>query len=45
VLLTALVIPPLLARIHAEEALLREHFGEEYDAYCQRTARLIPGFY
>ena len=45
VLLTALVIPPLLARIHAEETLLRAHIGREYDAYCRRTARLIPGFY
>jgi hypothetical protein len=27
VLLIALVIPPLLARIHAEEALLRAHFA------------------
>jgi protein-S-isoprenylcysteine O-methyltransferase Ste14 len=45
VLLTALVIPPLLARIRAEETLLRAHFGEGYDAYCRRTARLIPGLY
>src|SRR6516164_7505054 len=30
VLLTALIIPPLIARIHAEEKLLREQFGEEY---------------
>jgi protein-S-isoprenylcysteine O-methyltransferase Ste14 len=45
VLLTALIIPPLLARIHAEEKLLRAHFGAEYDAYCARTSRLIPGLY
>ena len=45
VLLTALTIPPLLARIAAEEALLRSHFGGEYDAYCSRTWRLIPGLY
>jgi protein-S-isoprenylcysteine O-methyltransferase Ste14 len=45
VLLTALLIPPLLARIRAEEALLRSHFGGEYEAYCRRTARLIPGLY
>jgi len=42
VLLTALLIPPLLARISAEERLLRTHFGGEYDAYCSRTSRLIP---
>jgi protein-S-isoprenylcysteine O-methyltransferase Ste14 len=45
VLLTALMIPPLLARIRAEERLLRTQFGAEYDAYCLRTSRLIPGLY
>ena len=45
VLLTALLIPPLLARINAEERLLRSHFGDEYDAYCRRTSRLLPGIY
>ena len=45
VLLTALLIPPLLARIHAEERLLRAQFGEAYDAYRARTARMIPGLY
>jgi len=45
VLLTALMIPPLLARIRAEERLLRTQFGAEYDAYCARTSRLIPGLY
>jgi protein-S-isoprenylcysteine O-methyltransferase Ste14 len=44
VLLTALLIPTLLARIHAEERLLRAHFGDEYKAYCARTSRLIPRF-
>ena len=43
--LTALLIPPLLARIRAEEALLRTQFGEEYDAYRARTSRMIPGLY
>jgi protein-S-isoprenylcysteine O-methyltransferase Ste14 len=45
VLLTALMVPPLLARIHAEERLLRTQFGAEYEAYCARTSRLIPGLY
>jgi protein-S-isoprenylcysteine O-methyltransferase Ste14 len=45
VLLTALMLPPLLARIRAEERLLRTQFGDEYGAYCARTARLIPGLY
>jgi protein-S-isoprenylcysteine O-methyltransferase Ste14 len=45
VLLTALTIPPLFARIRAEETLLRSQFGAEYDAYCRRTWRLIPGIY
>ena len=45
VLLTGLMIPPLLARIGAEERLLRAEFGAEYDAYRARTFRLIPGLY
>jgi protein-S-isoprenylcysteine O-methyltransferase Ste14 len=45
VLLTALLTPPLLARIHAEERLLSTQFGGEYDTYCRRTSRLIPGVY
>ena len=45
VLLTALMVPPLLARMRAEETLLTAHFGAEYDAYRRRTWRLIPGLY
>jgi protein-S-isoprenylcysteine O-methyltransferase Ste14 len=45
VLLTALMIPPLVARMRAEETLLRTQFGGEYDAYSRRTSRLIPGIY
>jgi protein-S-isoprenylcysteine O-methyltransferase Ste14 len=45
VLLTALLVPPLVLRIRAEEALLRTQFGGEYAAYCARTSRLIPGLY
>jgi protein-S-isoprenylcysteine O-methyltransferase Ste14 len=28
--------------IQREEAFLRQTFGEEYEAYCRRTPRLIP---
>jgi protein-S-isoprenylcysteine O-methyltransferase Ste14 len=45
VLIAALMIPPIVARIHSEEALLRAQFGKDYDAYCIRTSRLIPGLY
>jgi protein-S-isoprenylcysteine O-methyltransferase Ste14 len=45
VLLTMLLISPLLARIRAEEQLLRTQFGGEYNVYCTRTSRLIPGLY
>src|SRR4029453_15095262 len=44
-LLTLLLIPSLLARINAEENLLRSEFGDEYDAYRSQTWRLIPGIY
>ena len=44
-LLVALTMVPLVARIRSEEALLRAQFGAEYDAYCARTWRLLPGVY
>jgi protein-S-isoprenylcysteine O-methyltransferase Ste14 len=44
-LLVAALIPPLLARIQAEEALFADHFGAEYQAYCASTARMIPGLW
>src|SRR5271165_4604409 len=37
VLLAALLIQPLLARIRAEETLLHSQFGAEYDSYRART--------
>ncbi|SPA47563.1 methyltransferase family protein [Cupriavidus taiwanensis] len=45
VLLTLLMVPPLLARIRAEEALLRDQFGDAYASYCARTWRMLPGIY
>ena len=45
VALAALNIPPLVARIRAEEALLRAHFGGAYEDYRARTWRLVPGLY
>ena len=45
VLLTALLIPPVVARARAEERLLRSQFGREYEVYRSRTSRLIPGVY
>ncbi len=45
VLLAALNVPPLVARIRAEEALLLAQFGSEYNDYRARTWRLIPGLY
>ncbi|MFJ2363601.1 methyltransferase family protein [Pseudomonas sp. NPDC087697] len=45
VVLTALLLPALIARINAEEALLRSQFGAEYEAYCAKTWRLIPRVY
>ncbi|WP_374309322.1 isoprenylcysteine carboxylmethyltransferase family protein [Methylocella sp.] len=44
-LLVAALVPPLIARMNAEERLLRSHFGDEYDAYRARTSRLVPGVY
>lgn len=32
-------------RVGEEEAMMREAFGAEYDAYCARTKRVIPFLY
>jgi protein-S-isoprenylcysteine O-methyltransferase Ste14 len=45
VVLALLNIPPLVARMNAEERLLSSEFGVAYEAYRARTARLIPGVY
>jgi protein-S-isoprenylcysteine O-methyltransferase Ste14 len=45
VLITVLLVPPLIARIHAEEALLGSQFGAPYEQFRARTWRLIPGLY
>jgi protein-S-isoprenylcysteine O-methyltransferase Ste14 len=45
VILTAVTLVPLVARMNSEERLLRSQFGEEYDAYRAKTSRLIPGVY
>jgi protein-S-isoprenylcysteine O-methyltransferase Ste14 len=44
-LLAALNLIPLIARIRAEEALLQSEFGQAYENYRSTTSRLIPGIY
>jgi len=45
VLLVVTLIPLVVERIRAEEALLHVQFGDDYDAYRRRTSRLLPGLY
>jgi protein-S-isoprenylcysteine O-methyltransferase Ste14 len=45
VFIAVLMLIVVLARIEAEERLLNETFGAEYDAYRARTWRLIPYLY
>lgn len=45
VLVSLLIIPPLVARMNSEEALLESEFGERYAAYRRRTWRLVPFLY
>jgi protein-S-isoprenylcysteine O-methyltransferase Ste14 len=45
VVLALLNLIPLVARIRAEECLLADQFGAEYEAYRRRTWRLVPGLY
>lgn len=46
-LIAAAVILPVawLRRIHYEEKLLIEEFGEEYKSYCRAVKRVIPGLW
>lgn len=44
VILVALLLLPLIARIHAEGGMLREQFGAEYDAYRAARAGSCRGF-
>ena len=45
VIIAVLMLIILLARIRAEERLLSETFGPEYEAYRSRTWRLVPYVY
>jgi protein-S-isoprenylcysteine O-methyltransferase Ste14 len=45
VLCAVLMIPPLIARINAEERMLASQFGDEFAAWKARTWRLIPWVY
>ena len=45
VLVTFLLLPPLVARMNSEEALLESEFGERYSDYRRRTWRLLPFLY
>jgi protein-S-isoprenylcysteine O-methyltransferase Ste14 len=45
VLVSLLMIPPLVARMNSEEALLESEFGPQYADYRRRTWRLLPFLY
>ncbi|HHW14429.1 MAG TPA: isoprenylcysteine carboxylmethyltransferase family protein [Firmicutes bacterium] len=45
-LVAALVmVGPIVARVNAEEQILRERLGERYEKYLERTWRFLPGIY
>ncbi len=45
VMIALLLLVPLIPRIRSEERLLKAQFGAQYDAYVERTWRLMPGIY
>jgi protein-S-isoprenylcysteine O-methyltransferase Ste14 len=45
VLVSLLLLPPLVARMKSEEALLESEFGQRYADYRRRTWRLLPFVY
>jgi protein-S-isoprenylcysteine O-methyltransferase Ste14 len=44
-ILTAILIIPLVARMNSEERLLQDQFVDEYATYKKRTWRMIPWVY
>ncbi len=40
--LLVVFVPQYLSRLNAEEQMMLEHFGEQYESYMQRTGRIIP---
>jgi len=44
-LLGVLVLAMLLMRVRDEEALMQREFGAEWEEYCKRSWRMIPGVY
>ncbi|HQA06697.1 MAG TPA: isoprenylcysteine carboxylmethyltransferase family protein [Syntrophomonadaceae bacterium] len=40
-----LEVPAVLKRIRVEEALMLEHFPDQYSAYMQHSKRIIPGIW
>jgi protein-S-isoprenylcysteine O-methyltransferase Ste14 len=40
--LPGVMVAVYLSRVSAEEQMMLEKFGEQYEAYMQRTGRLIP---
>lgn len=45
ILIVAASIPFVVKRIHREELILLDHFGENYRSYCEHTKRLLPHIY
>jgi protein-S-isoprenylcysteine O-methyltransferase Ste14 len=45
VLVSLLLLPPLIARMNSEEALLESEFGAQYADYRRRSWRLLPFLY
>ncbi len=45
IIIALMMLPVVIARIRAEERLLSETFGCEYEAYRARTWRFVPYVY
>ena len=42
IILVAGLFLVLIWRAYAEEALLKKEFGKQWDAYCEKSWRMIP---
>jgi protein-S-isoprenylcysteine O-methyltransferase Ste14 len=42
ILIVAAMLPVLIWRVYAEEALMRQEFGQEWITYCRKSWRILP---
>ena len=45
ILIPVLLLPAVIYRLSIEDKFLAQRFGDQFNAYAKKTARLIPGIW